>query len=86
MTAGRSLLKWVKGDGRTWMACGAPREGRGVAVTAMRPVGVVKVGGKCYEATAAGGVWLGPGEEVVVKRRRDGGLEATKAAGNGGRK
>lgn len=48
-------------------------------MTALRPVGVVELEGKCYEAVAAGGEWLPAGVEVVVSRRKDGGLVAASA-------
>lgn len=67
------------GAGRTWMSCGARGDGRGVTETALRPVGVVRLAGKCYEARAAGGVWLGAGVEVRVYRDRNGNLVAEEA-------
>lgn len=73
-------MRGGEGTERTWMACGA-RPGRGRTVTALRPVGVVELGGKCYEATAAGGVWLPAGVEVDVARGKGGGLVA-EGAGN----
>lgn len=70
------------GDGRTWMSCGARGNGEGVTVTALRPVGVVRMGGKCYEARAAGGIWLGAGVAVRVGRARDGSLVAAEKKGS----
>jgi membrane-bound ClpP family serine protease len=78
MRSRRILLRGGAGTERTWLSCGA-RPGRGRTVTALRPVGVVELEGKCYEAVAAGGEWLPAGVEVVVSRRKDGGLVAASA-------
>ena len=72
----RILLRARPPLDRTWLSCGA-READGETLTALRPVGIVRLGGKSYEATAAKGVWLPAGVRVRVRRLANGRLLAT---------